>query len=143
MFVSRNIVPMFRPVPHEKLLLSPPAAVQVASSVPTFRAASSAQTASALRATGARVPIAPGADGDGNALDDASVVVTNRVHAVVDGKIAANEISAHRGVFTRQGIRFVVGVGLVLAVIDPHHTLEASTRGVGFVEGVRPTSSPA
>lgn len=50
------------------------------------------------------------------------MVMAGRVHAVVDGEIAANEIGAHRCVLLGQSLRFVDGVSLIFAVIDANDT---------------------
>lgn len=48
------------------------------------------------------------------------MVMPRRVHAVVDGEIAADQVRAHGGVFAGYRRRGTGCVRLVLAVVDPH-----------------------
>jgi hypothetical protein len=41
--------------------------------------------------------LASRADGNGDSLHDTAMVMTSRVHTVVDGEITANQVRAHSG----------------------------------------------
>jgi hypothetical protein len=43
-------------------------------------------------------------DGNRDSLHNAAVVMTGRVHTVVDGEIAANQVSAHSGAFAGENL---------------------------------------
>jgi hypothetical protein len=43
-------------------------------------------------------------NGNRNSLHNAAVVMTRRVHTVVDGEIAANQVRAHSGAFAGENL---------------------------------------
>ena len=44
--------------------------------------------------------------------------MAGRIHAVVDGEVAADQVRTHGCVLAGKEIRFIRGVRLVLAIID-------------------------
>ena len=111
---------------------SAPVRMHVASSISALRTASTASAPTAAGPVRVRVPIPSGPNGNGNALYDTAVVMANRIHAIVDREIAANQVRPHGRVFLRQFIRFVVCVGLVFSVVysDDAFVPAARRRGV-------------
>jgi len=77
--------------------------------------------------------LAARANGNRDALHGAAVFVATRIHAVVDGEIAADQVCAHGGVFARQCFGFVDGIRLVFAVVDSRYACVPCCCGVGFV----------
>lgn len=75
--------------------------------------------------------------------DTPFTLVARRVHAIVDREVAADEVSTHGRVLTRERIRLVHCVGLVLAMIDPYCTAVPCRRLVEFVPGFRPVTPAA
>lgn len=104
-----------------------------------------AAAAGAVVVVGGRVgAAAAGANGDGQALDDAGLALPlARVHAVVDGKVAANHVGAGCGSVACQLVRLVGGVGRVFAIVDADGAGEAATGTVAFVERVGPMAALA
>lgn len=70
--------------------------------------------------------MAAGANGDRQALDDGAVALApaSRVHAIVDGEVAADEVGMHGGILARQRLRRVQSVRLVFAVVHAHAAAE-------------------
>lgn len=89
------------------------------------------------------VSLPPRANGDREALEHPAVVMAGRVHAIVDGEVAADHVRAHGGVLLGQLLGFADGVGLVFAVVDAHDAGVAIGTRVGFVERVRPAATAA
>lgn len=48
------------------------------------------------------------------------MLMASRIHAIIGGEIQTDHVSSHSRVFASQAVGFVEGVGLVLAVVDPH-----------------------
>ena len=48
--------------------------------------------------------LAPRPDGNRDTLHDAAVVMTGRVHTVVDGEIAANQVRTHSGALAGENL---------------------------------------
>ncbi len=63
------------------------------------------------------------------------------VHAVVDGKVLADEVGAHGGVFAGEKLALVEGVGLVFAVVDAGDAGVAGAGAVGLVHGLGPLAA--
>lgn len=61
-------------------------------------------------------------------------------HATVDAEVPAHHESPHGRVFTRQLIRFVRQVGLVLAPVDQHQASVATWFPVALVRGLLPAT---
>lgn len=87
--------------------------------------------------------LAARANGNGNALHNATVVVTGGVHAVVDGEIAADEVRAHGGALSGQNLRGTDHVCLVLAVVDADHARIARWGYEGFIGRFWPAAAAA
>jgi hypothetical protein len=83
------------------------------------------------------------ANSNGDTLHYSSMVMTNRIHSVVNRKITTDEIRAHRGVLTGKRLCLADNIGLVFAVIHAHHASEASWTRVGLVVWVRPATPSA
>lgn len=77
--------------------------------------------------------LASRANGNRNTLYRAAMFVATRVHAVIDGEVAADQIGAHGCIFARQGLGFVDDIRLVFAVVDPRNACVPSCCGVSFV----------
>lgn len=60
------------------------------------------------------------------------MIMSRRVHAVVDGEIAADQVRAHRGVFPRRRRRPAHVVGLIFPVVDPHCADVVLRRDLGY-----------
>lgn len=112
-----------------------------------FRAAAAAAPAVTTgRSVGPVVDIAAvpaGANRHGDALDNAAMVVAGRVHAVVDGKVPANQVGSHGGVFARQCLGLPDGVGLVFPVIHAHDARVARGSAKWLVKRLRPAATSA
>lgn len=59
------------------------------------------------------------------------MVNTRRVHAVVDGEIAADQVRPHGGALAREDLGFIGDVRLVFAVVHADDAGVAAGRGVG------------
>ena len=86
-----------------------------------------------------RLPVLAAGLVHGQSLDDA----VPGQHAAVYGKAPADHESPHGRVLTREYVRFVCQVGLVLATIHKHETGPAVTAAVVLVLWVRPPTTPA
>lgn len=115
---------------------------------PALVALGATSAASAL-AAGRDVRVVPiarpaaGADRDRNALHHAAVVMARRVHAVVDGEVATDEIRPHGGALPRQGLVLADNVRLVLAVVDAHSARVSGRAVVQFVQRFWPAPASA
>ena len=117
----------------------------VAAAVAAARAAATAGVA-AVAARARVIPrVAAGADGHGQALEDgAALLVPGRIHAVVDGEVAADEVSTHGGVLPRHRLALVEAVGLVLAMVDPDPAAVLPRRRLtGLIQRIRPVAPAA
>jgi hypothetical protein len=56
-------------------------------------------------------------NGSGNSLHNSSVVMANRILAIVDGKVAADEVGSHGGILLGQVLCGIVCIRLVFAVV--------------------------
>lgn len=92
-------------------------------------ATSAAPTTTTAAERGIRVIITAGltsrADGNRDSLHNAAMVVARRVHTVVDGEIAANQVRAHSGTFAGEDLGFIGHVCLILAVVYANHACVA------------------
>ena len=101
---------------------------------------------SVLRVVRGAGAAAAGANGDGQALDrgpgarGASAGRGRRVHAVVDGEVAADHVGTRRGRVLGQLGRLVLNIGVVLAVVDAHHAGEALAGAECLELGLRPVA---
>lgn len=68
---------------------------------------------------------------------------TGRVHAVVDGEIAADQVRAHGGVFAGLRLGRTDCVGDVFAVVDADDACVAFWGAVGFVGWFGPVAAAA
>ena len=84
-----------------------------------------------------------GSDSNRYALQHASLLVSRRVHAIIDGKVTTNQVGTHGSVFTCQDFRFVRCACLVFAVIDAGNASIAGPGAVGLVHGLRPLAASA
>lgn len=66
-----------------------------------------------------------------------------RVHAVVDGEIAADEVGAHGGALARKRLVAAGTVCSVLAVIDTHGACVSAATSVGVVDWFGPVAAAA
>jgi hypothetical protein len=57
------------------------------------------------------------------------VLITSRIHAVVDGKVLAQVVCPQSSIFSRQQLGRIVAVALVFTVVHPNDAAEARTGG--------------
>lgn len=59
------------------------------------------------------------------------MIMSLRIHAIVNAEVAADQVRAHGCVFARKRLRGVDGVGLVFAVVDTNDAGVAGVRASG------------
>jgi hypothetical protein len=89
------------------------------------------------------VVVSARANGNWYSLHNAAVIVTNRIHPVVDRKIPADQVGPHCGILLGKGLRRIVGVRLVLSVIHSNNTSVSRGRAVGSIMWIRPVTAVA
>jgi hypothetical protein len=111
----------------------------------TWAAATAART-SAVVVIGGRICWASSlANGNGKALDDATLTLTlTRVHAVVHREVAADHVSTRGSCIAGQGLGLVGHVGAVFPVVHSHSAhVPSLTSLVDFVKRVWPVAAAA
>lgn len=95
-----------------------------------LRAAPTAPTpATRRRVRVIRVPVSStGSDRNRYSLHDAPMVVTSRVHSVVDGEVTADQVRTHSRILAGQRLCLANDIRLVFAVIDAHNTRVSGRR---------------
>lgn len=76
-------------------------------------------------------------------LQNCSLVVAGRIHAIVDGKIAADQVSAHGCVLASKQLASIGCISLIFAVVDTSHTSEAGARAVELIMRFGPLPAAA
>jgi hypothetical protein len=66
--------------------------------------------------------------------------MANRIHAIVDRKVAADEVSSHGGILLGQVLGRIVCICLIFAVVHGDDTSISSGRGIGAIVWVRPAA---
>lgn len=108
------------------------------------RAVPPTSTVATGRGIGVVVPVAAvasSANCDGDTLYNAPMVVASRIHAVVDGEVAADQIGAHGGILARQNVVLKDGVGLVFAVVDADDAGIPACASKRLIERLRPAAT--
>lgn len=71
------------------------------------------------------------------------MVMPSRVHAVIDGEVAANQVGAHRGTFTSERFIDTDSVSLVFAIVDANNARIAAGIGERVVCWLGPVAAAA
>lgn len=66
-----------------------------------------------------------------------------RVHAVIDGEVAADQVGTHGGALARKRLVTADTVCSVLAVVDPHGACISAVAYVGVVDWFGPVAAAA
>ena len=83
-------------------------------------------------------------DGDWESLNDTAVaLMSRRILALVDGKVTADEVSTHGGLFSGQCFRLADSVRLIFAMVDSHRTAVPGRCLIELVSRVGPLTSTA
>ena len=59
--------------------------------------------------------------------------MSRRIHAIVDRKVAADQVGTHGGVFTSEEIASIGGIRLVFTVVDPSHANIPSACAIALI----------
>ena len=76
-------------------------------------------------------------------LNHAAMVMSSRIHAVVDGEVAADQVRTHSGVLAGQSLRRADRVRLIFSIIDTDDAAVAFWSGAGFVRWILPAATAA
>jgi hypothetical protein len=101
--------------------------------------------AAAAVATVARVAglLSASTNGDRHALGNATVIVTSRILSIVEGKVSADQVSPHGGIFLSKNFILTNGVCLVLSVVHPDNASIARRTRERFIGWFRPAAATA
>lgn len=69
--------------------------------------------------------------------------MAGRIHAIVDGKIAADQVSAHGCVLASKQLASIGCISLIFAVVDTSHTSETGARAVELIMRFGPLAAAA
>lgn len=71
------------------------------------------------------------------------MVMPSRVHAVIDGEVAADQVGAHRGTFASECFTTTDSICLVFAIVNANNARVAAGVGKRVVSGLRPVAAAA
>ncbi|KAL2835142.1 hypothetical protein BDW59DRAFT_4025 [Aspergillus cavernicola] len=83
------------------------------------------------------------ANGYRDPLDHSTVFVASRILAIIDGKVATNEVGPHGCILPSKGLGGANNVRLVLTVVDADDAGVPGSAGVGFVKRLWPVTASA